>query len=64
MQTVAFGVDKQWAPVHSTGNYVNSRVTERDNARKKNAYLYVWLGHRAVQQKVDRTLETSYDGKN
>ena len=34
---------------------------EHDNVRKR---MYVWLGHLAVQYKVDRTLETSYSGKN
>ena len=29
---------------------------EHDNVRKKNAYMYVWLGHLVVQYKIDRTL--------
>ena len=33
----------------STGNYVWSLVMEHDTVRKMNAYMYVWLGHLAVQ---------------
>ena len=31
-------------------------MMDHDNVRKKNVYMYVWLGHRAVQYKIDRTL--------
>ena len=33
----------------STGNYVWSFMMEHDNVRKKNVYMYVELGHLAVQ---------------
>ena len=38
-------MDKQWDPAVTSGNY----VMEHDNVRKKNIYMYVWLGHLAVQ---------------
>ena len=34
--------------LYSTGNYVWSLMMEHDNVRK-NVYMYVWLGHLAVQ---------------
>ena len=40
----------------STGNSVHSLMMEHDNVRKKNVYMYVQLGHHAVQWKIDRTL--------
>ena len=40
----------------STGTYIWSLVMEYDNVRKKNVYIYVELGHHAVQEKTDRTL--------
>ena len=36
---------------------------EHDKVRKKNLYMDVWLGHLAVEQKIDRTLQTSYNQK-
>ena len=33
----------------STGNYVWSLMMEPDNVRKKNVYMYVLMGHLAVQ---------------
>ena len=42
--------------LYSTGNYVWSLVMEHGNVRKKNVYMYVKLGHLAVQWKIDRTL--------
>ena len=40
----------------STGNSVQSLMMKHDNVRKKSVYMYVKLGHHAVQQKIDRTL--------
>ena len=34
--------------LYSTGNYVWSLVMEHDHVRKKNVFMYVWLGHIAV----------------
>ena len=34
----------------SSRNYVSSLMMEHDNLRKKNVYMYVQLGHHAVQQ--------------
>jgi len=33
----------------STGNYVSSLMMEQNNGRKKHVYMYVKLGHLAVQ---------------
>ena len=42
--------------LYSTGNYVWSLVMEHDNVRKRNIYMYLLLGHIAMQQKIGRTL--------
>ena len=31
-------------------------MMDNDNVRKKNVYMYVWLGYVAAQWKIDRTL--------
>ena len=33
-----------------------SLVMEHDDMRKKNVYMYVWLGHLALQWKTDNTV--------
>ena len=45
-----------WTVFESTGSHVWSLAMEQDNVRNKNVYMYVSLGHLAVQPKIDRTL--------
>ena len=45
-------MDKQWDLLYSTRNYVWSLVMEHDNVRRKNIYMYVWLGHLACSGKL------------
>ena len=33
MQTIAFGVDKQWDALYSTGNYIELLVMEHDGGQ-------------------------------
>ena len=54
---------KGFVLLYSPGNYVYSLMMEPDNVREKNVYVYVQLGHLAVQSKTDRTLQNSYNGK-
>ena len=35
--------------LYSTGNSIKSFMMEQDNVRKRNVYMYVWLGHLAVK---------------
>ena len=42
--------------LYSIGDYVWSLLMEHDHVRKKNIYMHVWLGHLAVQWKIDKTL--------
>ena len=48
MQTIVFEMDKQWDPAVSHWELYLATVMEHDNVRKKNVYMYVWLGHFAV----------------
>ena len=47
MQTTTFRMDKQWGPMDSTGNYIQSLGIEHDGREnaKKNAYIdiCVWV---------------------
>ena len=49
--------------MYSTGNYVWSLMMEADNVRKEKAYMYVQLGHHAVQ-KGKNTLGNNKKNKN
>ena len=49
-------VSKKFTLLCSTGNYVQSLMMEHEDLRKKNAYVYVYLGHLAAKQKIDKTL--------
>ena len=51
MQTIAFGVDKQWDLAVIAQGTVSSHLWLNimdDNVRKR-MYINVWLGHLAVQ---------------
>ena len=45
-------------PLYSTGNYSYSLGI--DHNLRKGAYVYVWLGHFAVQQKLANTINQLY----
>ena len=62
MQTIAFGMDKQWDPAVQHWEPCLVTYMEHDNVRKKNVYVYVWLGHLAVYRKLTETINR-YNGK-
>ena len=48
MQTIAFGMDKQLNPAVEHRELCLKSMMDHKNMRKKNVYMYVWLGHLAV----------------
>ena len=49
MQTIAFGVDKQWDPAVQPWELYVVPCGGAGSCEKKNVFMYVWLGHLAVQ---------------
>ena len=49
-----------------TGNYIQSLVAEHDGGwfEKKNLYIYVWLGHYALQQKLTQHYKSAIKTKH
>ena len=51
MQNVAFGMDQEWDPAVQHWELCPVTYYGTCNVRKKYVYMYVYLGHHAVQQK-------------
>ena len=72
MQTISFGMDKQWDPaIYSTGNYIYLVTCDgtwwRIMGEKECIYVRVWereTGSLCCTEEIYRTLWTNYNGIN